>query len=582
MSAIWSASAAGSAAVRHPPEVMAVAEILGREAEVQAVGRFLDGPAPAALILEGPAGIGKTTVWQVGLEHAHTQSRRVLVTRPSEVETAPATAGLIDLLGDVFDEHGGSLPAPQRAALGVALLREDGAHADAQPGTVSAGALGLLRRASEESPVLLAVDDLQWLDPATAGTLAFALRRLGETPVLLLATTRTEEARADARSRPDRGTSDDHPAARRRVAVPAHRARTRPASPVAGRAADRHDRSRQRLPRHRARPGRVDVRRRPGRALAGGAVPVDAYQAPGRDPRAGPAGADAHGARCRRRARRAAGSRPLAGAVGRGGAGGGVRRRRRRGAGRSRAVHASTAGGGRALQPVSLAAEVHPPRARRPGRHGGATRETPRRRDDGAIRRGRGGDRGRCRRRARARGARRCGPTARGCGAPHAHGRRRCAGAAARERRELPGAGGGHRPSARAVPPRRPRIASGAPTRRGPHLGGHARAHGGEGQRDRAARRTRGVRDRRHDARNVSPLPRARPVDRRRRAVRAAAPAAGGGSLGTRGGRRAEGVRAVPGGFRRRAARPRKRTPRAADRCAAGRSPADSRTVPLS
>ena len=172
---------------------MAVADILGREAEVQAVGRFLDGPAPAALILEGPAGIGKTTVWQAGLEHAHTHSRRVLVTRPSEVETAPATAGLIDLLGDVFDEHGSSLPAPQRVALGVALLREDGAHADAQPGTVSAGALGLLRRASEESPVLLAVDDLQWLDPATAGTLAFALRRLRETPVLLLATTRTGE-----------------------------------------------------------------------------------------------------------------------------------------------------------------------------------------------------------------------------------------------------------------------------------------------------------------------------------------------------------------------------------------------------
>ena len=129
------------------------------------------------------------------------------MTRPSEVETAPATAGLIDLLGDVFDEHGGSLPVPQRAALGVALLREDGAHADAQPGTVSAGALGLLRRASEESPVLLAIDDLQWLDPATAGTLTFALRRLRETPVLLLATTRTEERAADARSRPDRGGS---------------------------------------------------------------------------------------------------------------------------------------------------------------------------------------------------------------------------------------------------------------------------------------------------------------------------------------------------------------------------------------
>src|SRR5690349_8230997 len=123
---------------------MAVAEILGREAEVQAVGRFLDGPAPAALILEGSAGIGKTTVWRAGLEHAHRQGLRVLVTRPSEVETAPATAGLLDLLGDLFDEHGAGLPAPQHAALAVALLRENGAHADAQPGTVSAGALGLL------------------------------------------------------------------------------------------------------------------------------------------------------------------------------------------------------------------------------------------------------------------------------------------------------------------------------------------------------------------------------------------------------------------------------------------------------
>ena len=188
---------------------MAVAEILGREAEVQAVGRFLDRPTAAALILEGPAGIGKTTVWRAGLEHAN--GHRVLMTRPSEVETAPATAGLIDLLGDVFDEHGSSLPAPQCAALGVALLREDGADADAQAGTVSAGALGLLRRASEESPILVAIDDLQWLDPATAGTLTFALRRLRQMPVLLVATARTEQGQP---------TPDPVPIAAHRMTIP--------------------------------------------------------------------------------------------------------------------------------------------------------------------------------------------------------------------------------------------------------------------------------------------------------------------------------------------------------------------------
>ena len=129
---------------------MAVREILGREAEVQAVGRFLDGPAPAGLVLEGPAGIGKTTVWRSGLEHARSAGHRILVTRPSEVETAPAMAGLMDLLGEVFDQCGDVLPAPQRSALAVALLRESADHVEIQPGAVSAAALGLVRHAAEE------------------------------------------------------------------------------------------------------------------------------------------------------------------------------------------------------------------------------------------------------------------------------------------------------------------------------------------------------------------------------------------------------------------------------------------------
>ena len=167
------------------PEAMAVADILGREAEVQAVGRFLDGPAPAALILKGPAGIGKTTVWQAALEDARQLGHRVLMTRASQVELAPAMAGLMDLLGDVFDEFGDALPAPQRSALAVALLREHCDDGEVHPGTVFAAALGLVRLAAEESPVLVAVDDLQWLDRATAATLTYTLRRLGDAPVLL-------------------------------------------------------------------------------------------------------------------------------------------------------------------------------------------------------------------------------------------------------------------------------------------------------------------------------------------------------------------------------------------------------------
>ena len=177
---------------------MGVAEILGREAEVQAVGRFLDGPAPGALVLEGPAGIGKTTVWRAGLEHALGAGHRVLVTRPSEVETAPAMAGLMDLFGELFDQHGDALPPPQRTAMAVALLRAEGDHDEVPPGTVSAAALGLMRHTAQASPVLLAIDDLQWLDRATSATLTFALRRLGDAPVQVLATARADEGEPPA------------------------------------------------------------------------------------------------------------------------------------------------------------------------------------------------------------------------------------------------------------------------------------------------------------------------------------------------------------------------------------------------
>ncbi len=104
----------------------------------------------------------------------------------------------MDLLGDVFDEFGDALPAPQRSALAVALLREHCDDGEVHPGTVSAAALGLVRLAAEESPVLVAVDDLQWLDRATAATLTYTLRRLGDAPVLLLATARSEDRAQDA------------------------------------------------------------------------------------------------------------------------------------------------------------------------------------------------------------------------------------------------------------------------------------------------------------------------------------------------------------------------------------------------
>ena len=60
-------------------------EIVGRETEIAAVRRFVAGPAPAALVLEGEAGCGKTTVWEAALP---ADGHRVLAARPTDSESA--------------------------------------------------------------------------------------------------------------------------------------------------------------------------------------------------------------------------------------------------------------------------------------------------------------------------------------------------------------------------------------------------------------------------------------------------------------------------------------------------------------
>ena len=162
--------------------------ILGRESELGSVRVFLDGPAkgPVALVLEGEPGIGKSTLWLAGVEHARSLGRRVLSARPAEAERDLAYVGLGDLFEDVRNDVLARLPAPRRRALEGALLIDD-----TTSGAVDSRALGVavrdaLQMLAEQRPLLVAIDDVQWLDAASAGALAFALRRLDECPVLLL------------------------------------------------------------------------------------------------------------------------------------------------------------------------------------------------------------------------------------------------------------------------------------------------------------------------------------------------------------------------------------------------------------
>jgi DNA-binding CsgD family transcriptional regulator len=174
-----------------PVRIVATAmtgRIVGRESELGSVYAFLDGTAegPGGLVFEGEPGIGKSTLWLAGVEHGRSRGLRVLSARPAEAERGLAHAGLGDLFEDALGDVLPDLSAPRRSALEGALLL-----VDAKPDAVDERALGIavrdaLQLLAERGPLVLAIDDLQWFDAASAGALAFALRRLGASPVLLL------------------------------------------------------------------------------------------------------------------------------------------------------------------------------------------------------------------------------------------------------------------------------------------------------------------------------------------------------------------------------------------------------------
>jgi hypothetical protein len=161
-------------------------EIVGRTGELARLAAFLEeGPGTAVFVIEGEPGIGKTTLWRRGLAVATDHGRRVLACSPAESEAALSFAGLSDLLKgleDIFD----ALPDPQRYALEVALLRVQPTGPSPGWRAVSAAVLSVIRQLAARGPLLIAVDDLQWLDASTARVLEFAIRRLEDEPVTFL------------------------------------------------------------------------------------------------------------------------------------------------------------------------------------------------------------------------------------------------------------------------------------------------------------------------------------------------------------------------------------------------------------
>ena len=170
--------------------------VIGREEELAALDAFLDGIPTgfAGLTLAGEAGMGKTTLWRAGLEAARERSFRVLTASPAAAETGMSFAALGDLLTDAVGEVLPALPPPQRRALEVALLLAEAEGAHPEERAVAAAFLSALRALGAARPVLVAIDDTQWLDAGSASVLAYAGRRLRDERVGLLLAERTADS----------------------------------------------------------------------------------------------------------------------------------------------------------------------------------------------------------------------------------------------------------------------------------------------------------------------------------------------------------------------------------------------------
>ena len=192
--------------------------LVARDRELAFLGGVVAsaGEGPRCVVLRGPAGVGKTALWREGLRGHRAAGHRVLVTMPAPEELAAPMVGLVDLFGDLEPEPAVLARDADRFERGRAVL-------------------ATLRRLATETPLVVAIDDVQWLDPVSAAALRYGLRRLETEPVVVLA---TERADGDERAGPAHGDARDpaagHPseAVRAEAAIPEDLGEVLPVGPL--------------------------------------------------------------------------------------------------------------------------------------------------------------------------------------------------------------------------------------------------------------------------------------------------------------------------------------------------------------
>jgi DNA-binding CsgD family transcriptional regulator len=167
--------------------------LVGRTEELARIRSVLDraSVAPAMLIVSGQPGIGKTALLQEAL--AGVGSARILSHRAVEAEASLGLATLSDLFLEPFLELAEELPHPRRRALEVALLLSEPAD-DFVVDTRLLGlcVLDIVHLLSRAQPLVLAIDDVQWVDQSSLQAIRFAVRRMRDEAVGVIGTLRLQ------------------------------------------------------------------------------------------------------------------------------------------------------------------------------------------------------------------------------------------------------------------------------------------------------------------------------------------------------------------------------------------------------
>jgi len=165
-------------------------ELVGRDAELRAIGRWFAAAGPPTLVIEGAAGLGKTTVWAAAVASIRATGAHVVTSAPTEAEAGLSYSGLADLLGADFTAIRDALPRPQARALAVATrLEEPGDHPADETAVVRGLPEAWRGLARSHGRLLVAIDDLRWLDAPSLAAVIYAIRRLGPADGVRILTT---------------------------------------------------------------------------------------------------------------------------------------------------------------------------------------------------------------------------------------------------------------------------------------------------------------------------------------------------------------------------------------------------------